>query len=383
MRSVGGFRVAVVSVLFGLCLALAMVFANCSARAPESVAPPSVAGLPDWVHLDANYCAACHATIVGEWRQAMHAKSMREDDPLYDALVKKAVQVVGPKAEVGCVKCHTPEWANAADEAGVTVEGVSCVVCHRIDPAHPKKKLASGAPAEFARTVDGATGSQGLCLSCHAAMASPQGWPVCTTGDETAGSKQSCVDCHMLAADGPPAVGSVRKTHRSHTFPGGYWPDFVRGSASLALSVDEEDPTQVMVEVRRLHGGHDLPTGNPMRSVVVRVWALDDAGETIWSNVADDPLAEDRAAVFQRLFAGADGSRPVPPFAAAGPADDNRLRPDETRQLRYPIPENAVRIEAWLEYRLGPEPLLRAAGLPEETIDPVIITKADVDLTEE
>ncbi|MCL4233687.1 MAG: hypothetical protein KJ042_04115 [Deltaproteobacteria bacterium] len=354
---------------------------GCAKTGPGSELAPAAPGMPNWAHRDSNDCAACHPSIVAEWRQTMHARSTADADPLYALMVEKAVETLGPQARASCARCHYPEWKDAALAANLPIEGVSCVVCHRIHPQHPKKSLDTGALGAFARSKEGMSGAQGLCLACHGEMSTPDGRPICTTGAESANGKASCVDCHMPIVKGEPATGSKNTVHRQHAFPGGYSAEFVKGSASLAIRTDDEaDELTVVLEVKRMFTGHDLPTGNPMRHVVLRVEAFDANDEEIWSNIADDPLEDDPGAVFQRVFADAAGHRPVPPFASSGPAQDTRLRAGETRELRYAVPPETQVVRAWLEYRLGPEALLTKAGLPEEHVLPKIITKAELDL---
>lgn len=357
---------------------------GCAKTGPDAGLNSAAPGLPNWAHRDSADCAACHPGIVTEWRQSMHAHSTADKNPLYKMMVGQAIEKLGPQAQATCARCHYPEWKDAAVAAGIAVEGVSCVVCHRIHPDHPKKSLDTGALGAFARSKEGVTGPQGLCLACHSDLATPDGRQICTTGTENAASAQSCVDCHMPIVKGQPAVGSKSTVHRRHAFPGGYSPDFVKGSASLAIRTDDEaEELTVVLEVKRMFTGHDLPTGNPMRHVVLRVEAFDEDDEEIWSNIADNPHEDDPGAVFQRTFADAEGHRPVPPFASSGPPTDTRLRAGETRELRYAIPQETQVVRAWLEYRLGPEALLTKAGLPEEHALPKIITKAELDLGDE
>lgn len=345
--------------------------------------PATVAGddrLPDWAHRNSADCGRCHDVIAAEWLGSQHARSTLEKDPLYRFLQKEAVKVLGPKAERKCRQCHYPPWEGKIREAGRTVEGVSCVVCHRVHPDHPDKDLPNGPGGDFALGKARGGGVQGLCLTCHDELKNPEGHPVCTTGPEAVqAGTGTCVDCHMPPERGAEVRDSGSMRHRSHRFPGGHDRAFLVDSATVSLSLTGEK-TDRMIRVRVQVGkvGHSLPTGNPMRSLLLRVQALDPGGRILWSNTTANPLKEAPEALFMRVFRGADGQRPVPPFRAKGPSKDNRLQPAEVRTILYPIPEGTRTVTARLEYLLGPAPLLRAAGIPAAEAEPVVVSKAEL-----
>lgn len=339
-------------------------------------------GVPDWVHRDSADCARCHPLVVKEWRGSRHALSTTELDPLYRFLRDKAVKVMGPKAEKKCNRCHYPPWEDAARKAGIKTEGISCVVCHRVHPGHPDEQLANGRDADFALGPGGKEGAQGLCLACHRELKSPEGHPVCTTGPESIkAGRGSCVDCHMPRVPGPAMKDSGEGEHRAHRFPGAWDRAFLKGTATLGISLrDGKAGREIVVRVQAARVGHSLPTGNPMRAVILRVEALDAKGNVLWRNMTNRPLDEDPGAVFMRVFSDAKGKRPVPPFLASGPSRDNRLEPDEVRTLAYPLPPGTRRLTARAEYSLGPGPLLQNAGLTVDVAAPVVVAEAELDL---
>lgn len=307
----------------------------------------------------------------------MHANSTLAKDPLFNLMFTKAKAVVGDKVNKGCRKCHNPLWEPDVDTQRASAEGVTCVVCHQVASTHPVDTLPSGEVALLnpLRTPEGA--AQALCLSCHAERKTGKGIPICITGNENehAGSA-SCVDCHMASTDGPGSMGSKNTSHRSHAFPGGHVATWVAEAATLELRLDAEK-AELVATIKPGALGHSLPTGNPMRHIILDVVAKDAKGEVLWHNRPEgEPLLKKRDSVFMRAFKGADGKSPVPPFASSGEPSDNRLQSATPRELRYPIPKGAKQVTATLSYRLAPAGILEEAQAPAHWKKPVEMGRA-------
>ncbi len=334
-------------------------------------AGPTLTPVSDYTYFRTAQCVTCHEDVVTEWRTSMHAHATRDKDPIYALLFKKARKVVGPKVEKGCPKCHNP-LAGLPGPARPR-EGVSCTVCHEIAPNHPAP-LPGGALMKLARQVDGKTGSQSLCLSCHGERKNARGQHVCTTGSEsTHAGEQLCVDCHMKTAPGTPTLGVDKTEHRAHRFPGGHVPAMVKDSLSVALSHDTKR-NEIVVTVTAGDVGHSLPTGNPMRHIVIHVQAYGKNNALVWDNMMGKGSVFDlKDALLMRLFSGANGAKPVPPFMAKGPSVDTRLASKETRSLRYPLPRGALRVTATARYYLAPKKIRNAAKLAGQLADGVIV----------
>ena len=352
-----------------------------AAASPQAGAGPvaSVEGVPDYALRDSADCENCHYEIVAEWRNSLHARSTYEKDPLYRIMRQKALRALGAPAERACSRCHYPTWSEELRAAGLEkkIEGVACTVCHRVHAKHPHELLPGGEEAVFASASPGQEGADALCLTCHGEMKNPEGQPVCTTGAEAHEvAAGTCIGCHMPMLEGPGTDASDEEAHRSHRFPSAYDPAMLRTAAKLELAVQLGGGTRTLVVAVKAGAiGHSLPTGTPLRSVVLKVEALDDEFRVIWTNVDKDPLREDPDAVFARVFQDKDGKRPVPPFLASGPGTDTRIVPGETRRLRYGIPDGTRSARATLLYYRGPSKLLRAAGLPESLVKPTVIAE--------
>lgn len=318
-------------------------------------------------------CLPCHRAIVDEWNQAMHSQSTPARDPLYAFMVGKATAIVGDAAPAKCATCHAPSGlGNSPRER----DGVSCLTCHELAGDHTAQTVSVRSEPAYARPISGNKDTTALCLSCHGEFKSPDGYEVCTTGAEhkeaaRAGLAISCIDCHMPLVSDPAVAGSSDKQYRSHRFPAARGGLLAANTTEIFLSRDS-DSGELMVTLSTLHIGHALPTGNPMRFVVASVTAMDADGKLLWKNHGDAlPPFDAGEALFMRIFADAAGNRPVPPFAAAGAAIDQRLQPGQPRTLRYPMPSGTAKVSFELNYYLGPTKTLEAAGVPASWHKPI------------
>ena len=250
----------------------------------------------------ADRCVACHkgvsaadgtdVSIGFDWRASMMANSAR--DPYFQAAVRREV-IDHPEAaadiEAECARCHMPMASVAAMQAGqagavfanlpvgaadgpradLAADGVSCALCHQIQPNGlgaeetftarfhvspdtPPEGRAVFGPFEpdegGAGIMHSATGfrpalgehvtSSGLCASCHTVIthavrpggpgpAFPEQAPYlewqASAYAEGAEREHSCQDCHMpeVAGDVPVTrvLGRARPEVSRHVFRGG------------------------------------------------------------------------------------------------------------------------------------------------------------------
>ena len=98
----------------------------------------------------------------------------------------------------------------------------------------------------------------------------------------------------------------------------------------------------------------------------------------IWQNYKTNPLQEDPDAVFMRLLENDQGQALVPPWLATNVKFDQRLKPDETRQLFYNFPNpGGATIVATLYYRLAPPGLLTKLDLNREPFSNVVTISSE------
>jgi Cytochrome c554 and c-prime len=92
----------------------------------------------------ANSCAACHPKQYKEWSVSQHAYAQLS--PVYLSLSNKINQLANGSNGDFCLRCHSPVGANLGetpsesnlDRNPTSREGITCVVCHRINKNYNK-----------------------------------------------------------------------------------------------------------------------------------------------------------------------------------------------------------------------------------------------------
>lgn len=273
-------------------------------------------------------CEACHfgptLPVVREWEASAHGRSAT--NPFFlsffngggsvPLLPKLGYRIDFPSAAGNCSNCHVPALAlrrpydadpNLA--TGVEREGVLCDLCHKIKTADADLDggKAGVLSMTFARPPKGEqifigtlddvpTGADTFdpfyresryCAGCHHGLF----WGVLAYSEfsewqssEAAAKGIQCQGCHMkpdgktsqfaLASEG--AILRDPATIPTHTFPGRDDVEFMR-SGILAESSARIESDRLLVEVnlRNTVGGHHIPTGSPMRNLVLLVEVQD------------------------------------------------------------------------------------------------------------
>ncbi|MDG1893954.1 MAG: multiheme c-type cytochrome [Fuerstiella sp.] len=242
----------------------------------------------------AEACGKCHPQHYREWSTSPHAYAQMS--PVFNAMSNKLIKLTNGTLGDFCIRCHTPvgmatgEAVNMSnlDRAPAAREGVTCVVCHRVNQAWGKGsgRLALVA-GDVTQAVYGPIGSHilndvmshpdeygalrtvlnsderstpvharsyrffqqttsGFCGTCHDVFA-PNGFRLEDAFSEYKQSHsalecgQNCQDCHMgkvpgkpLGYDfGPAAVVGNRATpprkHTNHMMAGPDYPIIHRG----------------------------------------------------------------------------------------------------------------------------------------------------------
>ena len=276
-----------------------LAHASISPAAPAPALPAD----PEDLLLTSDRCIACHKDLAApdgrdvsigfDWRASMMANAAR--DPYFHAAVRREIMDhpdAAAEIEGECSRCHMPMATVAAMQEGrsgevfanlpvggaegpyadLAADGVSCSLCHQIQPDGlgseetftARFRIDAGTPAE-GRSVFGpfvpdqggvgimhsATGfrpgegshvtSSGLCASCHTVFTHavradgaegplfPEQAPYlewqASSYAEGAEGEQSCQDCHMpeVAAEVPVTrvLGRERAEVSRHVFRGG------------------------------------------------------------------------------------------------------------------------------------------------------------------
>ena len=275
-RALAGFRV--------WAAAIWVVLAACFAACTQNSVPIPVASTANQSHVEMPgpaprgrdaasasasnaTCTTCHTEIAAEWRASFHARSQR-DEAYQRAFALEPLPF--------CQGCHAPEADAFKPVPELAAElGVGCVTCHVTGDhvlAIAREAFAAQAPHAVTRAAEFA--GVGACAKCHE-FAFPdvalRGKPelMQATVSEHAHSTASgaaCASCHM------PSVGAGQARHRSHAFPGGHAPDFVK--SALRVRAERRADTRVHLVLESEGVGHAFPTGDLFRRLEVSAEAV-------------------------------------------------------------------------------------------------------------
>jgi len=375
-------------------------------------------------------CAKCHPQHYQEWRGSAHAYSTQ--DPIFQALHQRAREETEGKIGAFCVKCHTPlavrtgEFSEAFDVGKVSPlaqRGVSCEVCHKMEPpaegapiANASFEMASGnvvygrlpspiaTPAHETLSSD-FLGKSELCGSCHDVIhnqalleKSFAEW------SESVHSERAdrCQDCHMRLYSGQAASdGPFREALHRHNFPAvslalvpfpnrglqteqirELLKSAVRMSVLVAPAAQAGGNLVVEVRVKNSGAGHNIPSGlsnerqmwievtvsDARGNNVFRSGHLDSNGDLMDSHSEVDAGSDRHLTSFSDRLLGDDGEEVSFIWQASG-LDQRSLKPLEERAATYPVPIPAtldgsgLRVRVRLRFRSFPPHTLRDLGL--------------------
>lgn len=198
----------------------------------------------------AKQCKACHPKQYREWSMSMHAYA--QHSPMFEAFNLTLLERTGGTLGTFCSRCHTP-LGTALGENGLvrnvhrsrlSMEGVTCVACHRQSKAFHKSNarqfIEPGdalvtcmfGPFENPTPTPGAHASEqnpfikqsAFCGSCHD-VTSPDGVRLEEAFSEwrhspAATQDITCQQCHMGPVQGVPTRDCNRPLGRAAIVPG-------------------------------------------------------------------------------------------------------------------------------------------------------------------
>jgi len=333
------------SILPQLVKATGVLLVFCSAAAATELKPPSSAEL----------CGDCHRAIFEGWQESAHAHAM--ESRLFQDALKLAEQDLGVQARRVCLGCHSPIGVQTGDldlVKKVSWEGITCDYCHSVQDVsttgtNPKARVEfslvkSGPYKDAVSPVHGTRyspvhTSSLVCITCHE-YKNPQGLPVLTTYSEWQATSygkadEDCQTCHMYSVQGKvvdPRVLPSNATLNLHQIPGGHSIEQLNKAIKAALTVAREgDQVRVVVKLTNQGAGHYVPTGSPLRQLILEVNAESYAGQR---------FSEQR--VYRRTVADATGkvvnSEPLVFVKGAKVLTDTRLAPKETKTETFTFP---------------------------------------------
>lgn len=283
---------------------------------PTKFGPSLAQTIPDEhydvdTHTEVQLCAKCHAEIVNQWQDSVHALSSLAN-PFFRVSFDDFVKDAGHDKAQFCSGCHDPALTF---DASITQEikpnnrnahmGVTCAHCHGIDKATvdgnasyvlstapipiPKPGDAHSLELHLARLGKPVLRTNELCMSCHRAFLSPRtGHEVVIPGinevtpyrDSRYGQSDAsridsdveqtnCTGCHM------PKFGP--RNLASHRFAGGHATLAAAiGSAEQLAAVEKVIQNAVTMQVGAIGVGDVKVKPAPKKL---------EPGQTLWADV--------------------------------------------------------------------------------------------------
>jgi hypothetical protein len=301
----------------------------------------------------AEYCGNCHRAIEQGWKESVHSQAM--ESRLFQDALQRAQADLGSHARSVCLGCHAPTIAATGDLKlirKVSWEGITCDYCHSIRSVNmsgsnpkavvvysnvkegPWKGISSPAHGTAYSPVHT---SSVLCATCHQYKNS-LGFPVLTTYSEWQkgpypAKHQGCQSCHMYRVEGEVVDPKVKRTPDAginlHQMPGSHSLTQLNKAIRGQLFVTHEGgQLNVQVAVTNQGAGHMVPTGSPLRKLILEVSAYPFGAK---------PLHQRK--VFTRRVANRNGKvlnrEDLVFMTAAKVVSDTRLAPNETRKVSF------------------------------------------------
>ncbi len=267
---------------------LAALAAGLCPATPLDLEPPA----------SAETCGRCHRAIYEAWKTSAHSRAM-ESRLFQDALELAESESAG-EARKFCLSCHSPVAVRTGDLAlrkKVSWEGVTCDYCHSIlevstSGVNPRAKVEFSLVKSGPLKVSNSTGhgtvfspvhtSSLACAPCHE-YRNALGFPVMTTYSEwkqSAAAKEgkACQSCHMYRVAGRVVDPRIQRSSDAkvnlHQMPGSHSLEQLTKTIGASLAASREgDQLKVSVEVTNRTAGHHVPTGSPLRRLILEVTA--------------------------------------------------------------------------------------------------------------
>lgn len=323
----------------------------------------------------AEVCGRCHRVIQEAWKTSSHAQSM--ESRLFQDVLELAEAEFGAAARRTCLGCHAPLAGQIGDWSltrKVSWEGVTCEYCHSLREVNMKGPnpaatlslggvksgpLKSTAASPHGTVFSDVHTSSLVCAPCHE-YKNASGFPVLTTYSEwqnTSFAKdgKQCQSCHMWRVAGDVVEPHVQRSSvpkvNLHQMPGSHSLEQLTSAVRAQMTASREgDRLKVTVEVANQKAGHYLPTGSPLRQIVLEVRADSYNGQH---------FREER--IYSRKIADSQG-KPVQRehtafLKGSKVLSDTRLAPVEKRleTFTFPIPAgNQAQVKATFWYYYSP-----------------------------
>jgi hypothetical protein len=329
----------------------------------------------------AEYCGGCHRAIEQGWKESVHSQAM--ESRLFQDALEMAKSDLGAHARTVCLGCHSPTVTSTGDYAlalKVSWEGITCVYCHSIRSVsmsgpNPKavveyNNVMEGPWKDVMSPVHGTAysalhNSSLLCATCHQ-YRNAEGFSVLTTYSEWekgpyAAEHKGCQSCHMYRVQGEVVDPRVKRTPNDginlHQMPGSHSLTQLNRAIRGQLHVSHDGgQLQVEVDITNQGAGHMVPTGSPLRKLILDVNVAPFSGKTLHAE-----------RVFARVVADQKGKvlnrEDLVFMKAAKVVSDTRLAPMETKKehFTFSVPQGVrSTVEADFIYYYSPTAATKA-----------------------
>ncbi len=321
-------------------------------------------------------CGRCHQQIYQSWRGSMHALAVKNQ--VFQEVYKKVYADTGGEVKYFCLRCHAPTALITKDydlKLPLSREGVTCDFCHSVGRVSFKDNQAryhlslgntkrgpngkGTSPAHKLKSSKIHTNSE-FCAPCHQGY-NTIGLPMRSTYLEWkesnyADSGKGCQSCHMGSTKGnkvstkwvKDGSGSFSNHKVSLSLRK------VREAAQVKIKRVERQKRlmNLWVEVINTKAGHMLPTGTPLKKVVLTIVVKLDNGRSFKQVREYGTVVVDRTA---KVIVD------LPTLLLAGERviKDSRLAPGEKRleQFSFAVGRGKrAKISAALDYAFAPSP---------------------------
>jgi len=312
-------------------------------------------------------CRECHTDIFELWKDSRHATSYTNST--FQAEFMRVQLDRGRETAKSCLRCHAPAAYLANEVGGQSpnlVGGVSCSFCHSVaevrggaidtcyvldtsgtvyGPYKPTTESSHGIKYSPLHLV------ADMCAGCHE-HTNANGARVLETFSEWSASPWAaeevyCQNCHMPILFDLNVADNHSVTNyyvTAHEFQGGHSNINLSHAVTLETTA-RRDGRKLLVEVKitNAESGHKLPTGVPVRKLVLVVTLISEDGINISSarKVYRKAMQDKYGTILESvrdMF-----------LNATSIYTDNRIEPKETRveNFTFEVPEWASR------YRIG------------------------------
>ncbi|MEE2980336.1 MAG: multiheme c-type cytochrome [Pseudomonadota bacterium] len=204
-----------ISSFAAILVAGALMLVSPGAQAQDDGSEAHGAILSEDAFPSASQCAACHEQIYDEWSSSNHAYA--SISPMFHKFEQAINALTQGTIGAFCVRCHQSAGTTLGEDrdaplwerSQISREGVSCIVCHRVEDNYTK---ANGeryiVPGDINQPIFGPYGGDGVAEVIEnksyyrvATSEEERGTPIHTEGVKFAQLSRSefCVSCHQVA----------------------------------------------------------------------------------------------------------------------------------------------------------------------------------------